>query len=81
LRHWSGPMPPVPGPASGWQAQEFGKFSLQKVVYRHSRYVGLPKTHFQHLATAAAVNLIRLHAWHNTPSRTRTLRFVALKAA
>ena len=30
---------------------------------RRSRYVGLAKTHLQHLATAAALNLVRLGAW------------------
>jgi transposase len=30
---------------------------------RHARYRGLPKTHLQHLFSAIAVNLVRLHAW------------------
>lgn len=30
---------------------------------RQARYIGLPKTHLQHLLTAAAINLVRLDAW------------------
>jgi hypothetical protein len=30
---------------------------------RRSRYLGLPKTHVQHLGIAAAINLVRLIAW------------------
>jgi len=30
---------------------------------RRSRYVGLPKTHLQHLAIATAINLVRLVDW------------------
>ena len=30
---------------------------------RRSRYLGLPKTHLQHLGIAAAINLVRLVAW------------------
>jgi Transposase DDE domain len=30
---------------------------------RRSRYVGLAKTHMQHVATAAALNVARLDAW------------------
>lgn len=30
---------------------------------RHTRYRGLPKTRLQHLFSAIAVNLVRLHAW------------------
>jgi transposase len=40
---------------------------------RRSRYLGLPKTHLQHLAIAAAINLVRLIAWLDgdplTPTR------------
>jgi hypothetical protein len=47
---------------------------------RRSRYWGLAKTHFQHLATAAAINLDRLGAWFdNLPlSKTRTALFARL---
>lgn len=30
---------------------------------RHARYRGLPKVHLQHVFSAIALNLIRLHAW------------------
>jgi transposase len=50
---------------------------------RRSRYRGLAKTHLQHVATAAAVNLGRLGAWFDAIPRaaTRTSRFAALATA
>ncbi len=50
---------------------------------RRSRYVGLAKTHLQHLLTAVAINLVRLVAWlTDTPrTRTRRSRLVDLAAA
>ncbi len=50
---------------------------------RRSRYRGLAKTHLQHVATAAAINLERLAAWFQAVPRaaTRTSRFAALVAA
>jgi hypothetical protein len=41
---------------------------------RHARYTGLPKTRLEHHAAAAAINLIRLDAWHTGKplDRTRT---------
>ncbi len=49
---------------------------------RRSRYRGLAKTHLQHVATAAALNLERLAAWFQSIPRaaTRTSRFAALAA-
>jgi len=49
---------------------------------RRSRYVGLAKTHLQHLATAAALNVVRLDAWLRGRPRatTRTSRLVRLMA-
>jgi transposase len=49
---------------------------------RRSRYRGVAKTHLQHVATAAAVNLERLAAWFQAVPRatTRTSRFAALAA-
>jgi Transposase DDE domain len=32
---------------------------------RHARYRGMPKVHLQHVFSAIALNLIRLHAWWN----------------
>ena len=47
---------------------------------RRTRYRGLAKTHLQHIATAAAINLDRLVAWFEGIPRgkTRTSRFAAL---
>lgn len=47
---------------------------------RKTRYRGLAKTHLQHIATAAAINLDRLVAWFDDIPRgkTRTSRFAAL---
>ncbi|HEX2172781.1 MAG TPA: IS1182 family transposase [Dehalococcoidia bacterium] len=47
---------------------------------RRARYRGLRKTHLQHVATAAAVNISRLHNWLAGASRakTRCSRFAAL---
>ena len=48
-----------------------------------SRYVGLAKTRLQHVATAAALNIVRLSAWMRGEARatTRTSRLVRLMAA
>jgi len=50
---------------------------------RRSRYRGLAKTHLQHVATAAAINLYRVIAWldGSTPALTRQSRFAALQPA
>ena len=50
---------------------------------RKTRYRGLAKTHLQHIATAAAINLERLVAWFDGVPRgkTRTSRFAALAPA
>ena len=47
---------------------------------RRSRYRGVVKTHLQHVATAAAMNLERLWAWFDERPRakTRTSRFARL---
>jgi len=47
---------------------------------RRSRYRGLEKTHLQHVATAAAINIDRLVAWleERPRAKTRTSRFAAL---
>jgi transposase len=37
--------------------------AVHRAGLRRSRYVGLAKTHLQHLVTAAALNLVRLGAW------------------
>jgi IS5 family transposase len=50
---------------------------------RRSRYVGLAKTHLQHVLTAAAMNLRRLGDWWTEQPRagTRTAPFVRLARA
>jgi hypothetical protein len=47
---------------------------------RYARYWGAAKTHLQHVATAAALNIDRLVAWLDARprARTRTSRFAAL---
>lgn len=49
---------------------------------RHCRYRGLAKTHLQHIATAAAMNLTRAidWLWEKPRAQTRTSRFSALAA-
>jgi transposase len=49
---------------------------------RQARYLGLAKTHLQHLATAAAINLDRIAHWlaDRPRAKTRQSRFAALKA-
>lgn len=56
--------------------------ALRKLGLRQSRYVGLAKTHLQHILTAAALNLYRLDNWLNDIplSPTRYSRFMSLKA-
>ena len=41
---------------------------------RQARYRGLAKTHLQHVATATAINLVRLSDWLNQVPRTTTRR-------
>ena len=50
---------------------------------RRTRYRGLPKTHMQHVAIAAAMNVDRIVAWLDERPRatTRTSRFAALAPA
>jgi transposase len=50
---------------------------------RRSRYIGLARTHLQHLLTAGAINLVRFAYWKaEVPwAKTRTSRFAALKAS
>jgi transposase len=48
---------------------------------RQTRYIGLAKTHLQHILTAAAINIVRVDNWlTQTPlAKTRTSRFKAIK--
>jgi hypothetical protein len=38
---------------------------IRRTCLRRSRYIGLAKTHLQHILIAAALNLVRLDAWLN----------------
>lgn len=57
--------------------------AIRRCGLRRSRYVGLAKTHLQHVATAAALNVVRLDAWLRGRPRaaTRRSRLVRLLAA
>ena len=59
----------------GTHAQAVGRCGL-----RRCRYLGLAKTHLQHVLTAAAINLVRVAEWFaGTPvAQTRVSRFAAL---
>src|SRR5262249_55665932 len=50
---------------------------------RRSRYVGEAKTHLQHVATGAAINVIRISSWllEKPREQTRTSAFARLMAA
>ena|SRR5436305_1078696 len=47
---------------------------------RRSRYIGLAKTHLQHVLIAVAINLKRVMAWftHPQPTKRRVSPFAAL---
>jgi len=49
---------------------------------RVSRYIGIKKTHLQHVITATAMNVVRLFQWQmeDTPFQSRISRFAALAA-
>ena len=55
---------------------------VRAFALRQARYHGLAKTHLQHVATATAMNLVRLSAWLQGQPRaqTRHSRFAALAA-
>ncbi len=59
----------------GTLAQGIKAFGL-----RRCRYIGLTKTHLQHIITASAMNIVRLvNWWHGVPfAATRCSRFAAL---
>jgi transposase len=56
---------------------------IRQCGLRQARYIGLARTHLQHLATAAALNVVRIGEWlAGTPqAKTRCSPFAALKAA
>jgi transposase len=57
--------------------------AIRRCGLRRCRYIGLAKTHLQHVITAAAVNLVRAAEWFaGTPvAKTRCSRFAALQLA
>lgn len=57
--------------------------AVDKLAMRRSRYRGLAKTHFQHLATAAALNIQRILNWLTDKPRSvaYTSHFAALATA
>jgi transposase len=80
--------------ARAWYASREGKEQYQRRAgvegtlsqgvrafgLRRTRYRGLAKTHLQHVATAAAINMDRLVAWldESPRAKTRASRFAAL---
>lgn len=80
--------------ARAWDASEDGRQQYQRRAgvegtlsqgvrafgLRQTRYRGLEKTHLQHVAIAAAINIDRIVAWLDERPRatTRTSRFAAL---
>jgi transposase len=50
---------------------------------RKARYIGLPKTHLQHVFIAAAINVTRAVSWlmENPKAKTRHSRFAAIALA
>jgi transposase len=57
--------------------------AIRRCGLRQCRYIGLAKTHLQHVVTATAINLIRVGEWlAGTPTApTRCSRFAALQRA
>ena len=55
---------------------------IQVLGLRKTRYIGLAKTHLQHVMTAVALNIVRLVAWlRGEPlAQVRVSRFAALAA-
>ena len=51
--------------------------AIRRSGLRRTRYIGLAKTHLQHVLTAIAINLVRLDAWFNDIplAKTRVSRF------
>jgi transposase len=56
---------------------------VRKMGLRRSRYIGLARTHLQHVATAAAINVVRTVSWlaGEEPEQTRISPFQALAAS
>jgi transposase len=75
---------------AGWQAQYAVRAGIEGTCSQgirafglgRSRYLGFAKTYLQHLATAAAMNLVRVDAWLlGVPQASiGTSRFAALRS-
>jgi transposase len=54
--------------------------AIRRCGIRRSSYIGLAKTHLQHLRTGIAINLVRLSDWWAgiSPAKTRCSPFAAL---
>ena len=57
--------------------------AVSRCGLRRCRYIGLAKTHLQHVITAVAVNLVRIADWDaaSPTAKTRCSRFAALQPA
>lgn len=57
--------------------------AIRRCGLRQCRYIGLAKTHLQHVLTAVAIDVVRLSEWWagTPPAGTRCSRFAALKPA
>ena len=57
--------------------------AVRRCGLRHARYLGLAKTHLQHIVTAVAINLVRLGEWWagRAKAPTRRSRFAVLNPA
>ena len=57
--------------------------AVRRSGLRQARYIGLARTRLQHIATATAINVIRLGEWWagTPPGRTRHSHFAALQPA
>jgi transposase len=57
--------------------------AIHRCGLRRSRYIGLAKTHLQHVITATAINLVRVAEWFAgiSVAKTRISRFAALQPA
>jgi transposase len=57
--------------------------AIRRCGLRQARYLGLARTHLQHLLTAAALNVLRLGEWWlgTPPAKTRRSLFAALRWA
>jgi transposase len=57
--------------------------AIRRCGLRRARYIGLTKTHLQHLRTAVALNVVRLAEWWlgTPPAKTRRSAFATLRMA